>query len=79
MTKNKSLPDAHESFWRAFFDELERLGGSGDADDATDVFAPAGEHMHNLNYQLKQLCHRNRDYSFATQAERERTLSLVAT
>lgn len=35
--------------------------------------------MRNLNYQLKQLCHRNRDGSFATQAERERTLALVAT
>ncbi|MBK7899694.1 MAG: hypothetical protein IPJ99_10260 [Betaproteobacteria bacterium] len=35
--------------------------------------------MRNLNYQLKQLCHRNRDGSFATQAERERTLALGAT
>lgn len=35
--------------------------------------------MRNLNYQLKQLCHRNRDGSFATQADRERTLALVAT
>lgn len=35
--------------------------------------------MRNLNYQLKQLCHRNRDGSYATQAERERVLALVAT
>jgi len=79
MTKSKSLPDAQESFRCAFFHELECLGGSGDADDAADDFATAGENMRNLNYQLKQLCHRNRDGSFATQAERERTLSLVAT
>ncbi len=34
--------------------------------------------MRDLNYQLKQLCHRNRDGSFATQHTRERTLALVA-
>ena len=34
--------------------------------------------MRDLNYQLKQLCHRNRDGSFATQADRERILNLCA-
>ncbi|MCI0428950.1 MAG: integrase domain-containing protein [Rhodospirillales bacterium] len=34
--------------------------------------------MRDLNYQLKQLCHRNRDGSFATQADRERMLALFA-
>ncbi len=34
--------------------------------------------MRDLNYQLKQLCRRNRDGSFATQADRERMLSLFA-
>ena len=34
--------------------------------------------MRDLNYQLKQLCHRNRDGSFATQADRERLLNLCA-
>jgi integrase len=34
--------------------------------------------MHDLNYQLKQLCQRNRDGSFATRADRERILYLVA-
>lgn len=34
--------------------------------------------MRDLNYQLKQLCYRNRDGSFATQANRERALSLIA-
>ena len=34
--------------------------------------------MRNLNYQLKQLCDRNRDGSFATRADRERILTLVA-
>jgi len=34
--------------------------------------------MRDLNYQLKQLCQRNRDGSYATQADRERILSLVA-
>ncbi|MFN7778611.1 MAG: phage integrase N-terminal domain-containing protein, partial [Betaproteobacteria bacterium] len=34
--------------------------------------------MRDLNYQLKQLCHRNRDGSFATQRDRERVLDLVA-
>ena len=34
--------------------------------------------MKTLNYELKQLCARNRDGSFATQADRERILTLVA-
>jgi hypothetical protein len=34
--------------------------------------------MRGLNYALKQLCHRNRDGSFATQADRERILDLIA-
>ena len=34
--------------------------------------------MRNLNYQLKQLCYRNRDGSEATQRDREHTLSLIA-
>jgi site-specific recombinase XerC len=34
--------------------------------------------MRNLNYELKQLCHRNRDGSYATQADRERILDLIA-
>jgi len=34
--------------------------------------------MQALNYELKQLCARNRDGSFATQADRERILTLVA-
>ena len=28
--------------------------------------------MHDLNHQLKQLCQRNRDGSYVTQADRER-------
>ncbi len=78
MTKSKPLPDAHENFWRTFFYELEILGG-GNPDDSADDFAIPGDDMRNLNYQLKQLCNRNRDGSFATQAERERTLALAAT
>src|SRR5476651_1514192 len=34
--------------------------------------------MRDLNYQLKQLCHRNRDGSYATQADRAGILQLVA-
>ena len=34
--------------------------------------------MRDLNYQLKQLCRRNRDGSYATQQNRERQLSLIA-
>jgi hypothetical protein len=34
--------------------------------------------MQDLNYELKQLCTRNRDGSFATQTARERILTLVA-
>ena len=34
--------------------------------------------MRDLNYQLKQLCRRNRDGSYATQRNRERMLSLLA-
>jgi hypothetical protein len=32
--------------------------------------------MRDLNYELKQLCRRNRDGSFATQRDRERVLDL---
>lgn len=35
--------------------------------------------MRDLNYQLKELCARNKDGSFATRAARERNLSLIAT
>jgi len=34
--------------------------------------------LRDLNYQLKQLCRRNRDGSYATQRNRERILSLIA-
>ena len=34
--------------------------------------------MRELNYQLKQLCLRNRDGSYRTQADRERQLTLIA-
>jgi hypothetical protein len=34
--------------------------------------------MQDLNYELKQLCARNRDGSFATQRDRERILTLIA-
>lgn len=34
--------------------------------------------MRDLNYALKQLCQRNHDGSYATQADRERLLSLIA-
>lgn len=34
--------------------------------------------MRDLNYQLKQLCIRNRDGSHSTQANREKILNMVA-
>ena len=34
--------------------------------------------MRNLQYQLKQLCARNKEGSFATRAQRERMLALIA-
>ena len=34
--------------------------------------------MRDLNYDLKQLCRHNRDGSYATQADREHILDLVA-
>src|SRR6476619_855760 len=34
--------------------------------------------MRHLNYDLKQLCRHNRDGSFATQADREHILNLIA-
>jgi hypothetical protein len=34
--------------------------------------------MRDLNYELKQLCRRNRDGSFATQRDRERVLTQIA-
>jgi hypothetical protein len=36
------------------------------------------DHVRDLNYQLKQLCHRNQEGSFATRATRERILTLIA-
>ncbi len=40
---------------------------------------PETDAMKDLNYNLKQLAHRNHDGSYATQADRERMLSLFAT
>jgi len=34
--------------------------------------------LRDLNYQLKQLCRRNRDASYATRANRERLLTQIA-
>ncbi len=34
--------------------------------------------MRNLNFELKLMCRRNRDGSYATQADRERILDLIA-
>ena len=34
--------------------------------------------MRDLNYELKQMCQRNADGSFATQRDRERILDQVA-
>ena len=34
--------------------------------------------MCDFNYEMKQLCHRNRDGSYGTQADRERILDLIA-
>ncbi|HEJ1726290.1 TPA: phage integrase N-terminal domain-containing protein, partial [Pseudomonas aeruginosa] len=34
--------------------------------------------MDDLTWTLKQLCRRNRDGSFATQADRQRSLALMA-
>ena len=34
--------------------------------------------MRNLNYQLKLLCRRNRDGSYATRVDRERQLTAIA-
>jgi hypothetical protein len=34
--------------------------------------------MKDLNYDLKKLCHRYREGSFATYADRERILDLIA-
>jgi len=34
--------------------------------------------MRDLNYQMKQLCARNRDGSYSTQANRRRILDLIA-
>ncbi|MBL8529767.1 MAG: integrase, partial [Burkholderiales bacterium] len=34
--------------------------------------------MRDLNYELKQLCRRNRDGSYATQHDRERVLDQIA-
>jgi hypothetical protein len=45
------------------------------AEQETDPFE---ETMYDLNYELKQLCARNRDGSFATQVNRDRILTLIA-
>jgi Integrase/Phage integrase, N-terminal len=36
------------------------------------------KHVHDLNYQLKQLCENNRDGSYGTQAQRAKVLQLCA-
>ena len=36
------------------------------------------QRMRDLNYELKQMCRRNCDGSYATQRDRERVLDLVA-
>lgn len=75
------MPTTHalpESVWHSLLDQMGLLDATS-TDDAADDFDPSEDDMRNLNYQLKQLCHRNRDGSFATQSERERALALVAT
>jgi len=53
-----------------------------DQTDPTPVVPQETDHteepMQDLNYELKQLCARNRDGSFATQVNRERILTLIA-
>ncbi len=34
--------------------------------------------MRDLNYQLKQICHRNKDGNFTTQRDRERLLTQIS-
>jgi hypothetical protein len=48
--------------------------------DGNTPFTPneTEEKMRDLNYELKQMCARNRDGSYATQADRERMLALLA-
>jgi hypothetical protein len=51
-----------------------RFGG----DEGNATHKTVGDDMRILNYELKQLCYRNRDGSFATQADRQRILQLIA-
>jgi hypothetical protein len=54
------------------------IATSEDGDSASTDPNEKTSHMRDLNFELKQLCHRNRDGSFATQAARERVLDLAA-
>ncbi|MDY0012926.1 MAG: phage integrase N-terminal domain-containing protein [Rhodocyclaceae bacterium] len=76
-TKTPS-PVVPDSVWRKLEEQLGWREPQ-ESNDSADDFDFSGDAMRDLNYQLKQLCHRNRDGSFATQSERERTLALVAT
>jgi site-specific recombinase XerC len=62
----KHLPD----------DIHRRRPGTDETETETNIAEEA--QMRDLNYQLKQLCRRNRDGSYATQADRERMLALFA-
>ena len=53
--------------------------GSGKPPEPLLSVASDGVVMRDLNYALKLLCQRNRDGSYATQADREHILALIAT
>jgi Phage integrase, N-terminal/Integrase len=49
-----------------------------DSQDQPTLALNEGEKMRDLNYQIKQICQRNRDGSIATQSNRERILTQSA-
>jgi hypothetical protein len=63
--------------WAALFAPLSKPNGQ-----ALDSRGPGKKRkeppMRQLNYDLKLMCQRNRDGSYATQADRERCLALIA-
>ena len=51
---------------------------SGGKEQLARMINDGNLNMREFNYELKQLCQRNRDGSYATQADRERILELIA-
>lgn len=79
MAKKHPANATQSSLLTALIDQLQTCEMPPRYHEEGEGHETQGDVMRDLNYQLKQLCERNRDGSFATRAERTRALSLAAT